>query len=121
MRNQYSRPVAAALVAALALTSINIVPAQAASGNSRQPHAAQAQATTSDFSARRRHYRRGNAAALGAVLGVFGAIASIAAADQYRNNYYYGDPGYGAYGAPYGYAPAYRFGGYWHHRHHHWR
>jgi hypothetical protein len=115
MTIRFSRSIAAALVGALALTSFNLVPAQATPRNSGQAQV-QSPATTTDFSARRRHYGRGNAAALGAVLGVFGAIAAIAAADQYRNNYY-GNPGYG-YGAPYGYAPAYRFGGYRHHHHH---
>ena len=93
------------------LTSLNMVPAQAASGTARHPQAAPSRTTTTDFSARRRHYNRGNAAALGAVIGVFGAIAAMAAAVQYRDNYYYGDPGYGpyGYGAPYGYAHAYRY------------
>jgi hypothetical protein len=98
MRSRFSRPIAAVLAGALMLTSLNIV-------------AAPSQTSTTDFSARRRHYNRGNAAALGAVIGVFGAIAAMAAADQYRDNYYYGDPGYGryGYGAPYGYASAYRY------------
>jgi hypothetical protein len=49
------------------------------------------QSTTAkiDFSARRRHYRLGNAAALGAFIGVFGTIATIAAANSYRDDYYY--------------------------------
>jgi hypothetical protein len=111
MRSRFSRPIAAVLAGALMLTSLNIVPAQAASGNARHPQAPPSQTSTTDFSARRRHYNRGNAAALGAVIGVFGAIAAMAAADQYRDNYYYGDPGYGryGYGAPYGYASAYRY------------
>ena len=54
---------------------------------------------------------------------MFGAIASIAAADRYRDRYYYGDPYYGSYyggpyyGAPYAYGPVYRYGYGRHHRH----
>lgn len=69
--------------------------------------------------ARSRHHR-GNAAAVGAVVGLFGTIAALAAADSYRDRYYYGGgPYYGAYGPGYGYAPRY----YYRHRHHHrhWR
>ncbi|HWL03948.1 MAG TPA: hypothetical protein VNQ99_03280 [Xanthobacteraceae bacterium] len=54
-----------------------------------------------EFSSQRRRapraYRGNNAAALGAVTAIFGTIATIAAADAYRDRYYY---------APYGYAPA---------------
>lgn len=119
MRIQFNGPIAAALAAALALTSLNLSPAQAAPRNSGQPEAAQGTATTTtDFSAHRRHHRRGNAAALGAAIGVFGAIAALAARDRYRDNYYYRDPYYGPYyGAPYGYGPSYRYR-YWRHRHH---
>lgn len=65
--------------------------------------------------ARPRHYHRGNAAAVGAVIGLFGTIAAIAAADSYRERYY--DGGY--YGPGYGYAPNYGYRR-WHH-HRHWR
>jgi hypothetical protein len=66
-----------------------------------------------------RHYRRGNAAAMGAVLGVFGNIAALAARDQYYD--YYGPP-YGGpyYGGPYAYYPPVYRHRYWHHYHHHW-
>ena len=107
MTKRMNGSIAAALAIAVAVTSLNIAPAQAAS---KSPQAAQ---TSTDFSARR-HWRGGNRAALGAVVGIFGTIAALAAADQY-NNGYYGD-GYG-----YGYAPGYYGGGYrggWHH--HHW-
>jgi hypothetical protein len=114
MRIRLNRPIAAALAVAVTLSSFDLVPAHAAPKNSNQTQASQSTATTTDLSARRR-WGRGNAAALGAVIGVFGAIAAIAAADQYRNGYY-GDPGYG-YG--YGYAPGYRYG--YRHHHHHWR
>ena len=67
--------------------------------------------------ARSRHHNRNNAAVVGAVLGVFGTIAALAAADRYRERRYYGNPYYGpSYGAPY-YPPVYR---YRHRRHHHW-
>ncbi|HZL31822.1 MAG TPA: hypothetical protein VFC54_12285 [Pseudolabrys sp.] len=71
--------------------------------------------------ARSRHHGRGNAAVAGAVLGVFGTIAALAARDAYRDRYY----GYGSYdpyyGAAYGYypRPGYRYR-HWHRRHHHW-
>jgi len=91
------------------VTSIGLAPAQAAPRS--EPRGAQAAAATTDFSARR-HWRGGNRAAFGAVAGMFGTIAALAAADQY-NDGYYGGPGYG-----YGYGPGYRYGG-WHH--HHWR
>lgn len=94
--------------AALALTSIAVTPA----------------------SAHYRHWHHGNAAVLGAVLGVFGTIAAVAAANRYRDDYYaygYGEPyyyaPYGYYsGGSYGYAPRYRYRGgrhYSYHRHRH--
>jgi hypothetical protein len=68
--------------------------------------------------ARSRHYSRGNAAVAGAVIGLFGTIATLAARDAYRDRYYGGGPYY--YGQPYAYyPPAYRYR-HWHHRHHHW-
>lgn len=98
MRN-LKRSIAAALAAAVVLSSIGINSAEA----------------------RTRHYHRGNAAAVGAVLGVFGTIAALAAADSYRDSYYYGSPYPGpyAYGPGYGYAPYYGYRR-WHH-HRHWR
>ena len=70
--------------------------------------------------ARTRHYHRGNAAVAGAVLGMFGTIAALAAADSYRDRYYGGGyDGPYAYGPAYGYAPYY--GGYRHWHHRHWR
>ncbi len=70
--------------------------------------------------ARPRHYHRGNAAAVGAVIGLFGTIAAIAAADSYRDRYYGG----GYYG-PYAYGPGYGYAPYYGHRrwhgHRHWR
>jgi hypothetical protein len=68
---------------------------------------------------------RGDRAFLGAVAGVFGAVATIAAANAARDRYYDGGyyddgPGYAApvYGPAYG--PAHRPGFHrWHHRHGH--
>ena len=69
--------------------------------------------TSTDFSAARRRYRGGNAAAGAAVMGMFiGTMGAIIAEQQRRDYYesygprYYGyGPGYG-----YGYAPGY-YGG----------
>ncbi len=113
MRIAFRRSLAAALVGALALSTIPLAPAQAAH--------------------RHWHHHRGNAAVLGAVAGMFGTIAALAAADRYRNDYYYDydggpyyDAPYGYYGG-YGYAPGYGFGGFGgyrgrgghgHHHHH---
>ena len=120
MRTSIRRSVAAALAGAIALTTLNLAPAQAASTKG-----VQASATTTTISARR-HWHHGNGAALGAVAGMFGLIAGLAAADAYRNDYYgyygpayygYPSPYYGYYGG-YAYAPHYRYwrggGGHWH-------
>lgn len=119
MRFPTRRSIAATLAAAVTLTSLNLAPAQAsAADGTGQSQVTRSSAATTEISARRRHYHRGNAAALGAVLGVFGAIAAIAAADRYRNDYYYGG---GPYYGPYGYgAPVYSYR-YGHHHHRHWR
>ncbi|MGH6682525.1 MAG: hypothetical protein ACRECA_01145 [Pseudolabrys sp.] len=109
MQHTTNRSIAAALAGAIALSTIAFAPAQAASN------------TATTFSARRHWHHHGNAAMIGAVAGVFGTIAAIAAADQYRNDYYGYDGG--PYYAPYGYyygGPRYYGGGHWRH-HHHWR
>jgi hypothetical protein len=120
MHFRTTRVVAATLIAALALTSLDLVPAQAAPKNTGASQVTQDTAATTEMSARRR-WRRGNRAALGAFLGFFGTVAAIATANQYRNGYYFDDPYYGpyVYGAPYGYAPGYRYRD-WrrHHRQH---
>jgi hypothetical protein len=93
MRITRHRAIAAATAAAIALTTMAMTPATA------DPY---------------RHYHRGgggNAAVLGAVAGVFGLIATLAARDHYERHY--GD-GYRAYDAgppPYGYygRPHYRY------------
>jgi len=91
MRITRHRAIAAATAAAIALTAMTITPASA-----RPYH----------------HYGRGagNAAVLGAVAGVFGLIATLAARKQYEREYGYGGYGqpapYGYYGAP---RPYYRY------------
>jgi hypothetical protein len=112
------RGVAVATVAVLALT---MAEPPMASASSVGPFAAGVSAATpssgaTDFSARRRHYRGGNAAGLalmGMMIGTIGAIA----AQQQRDDYYYYGPDYygpsyygpGYYGPPayYGYRPYY--------------
>jgi len=111
------RSLAAALAGALALSTIALAQAPAASD------------TTTFSSARKHRHHYGNAAAFGIVTGMFGVIAGLAAADRYSDNYnYYGyDDGpyfapYGFYGGSYGYAPGFRFRGHSGHRghgHHH--
>jgi hypothetical protein len=87
MRITRHRAIAAATAAAIALSSLAITPASAGSY---------------------RHYHRGgagNAAVLGAVAGMFGLIATLAARKHYERQYGYGY-GYGPYApppAPYGY------------------
>jgi hypothetical protein len=111
MRAFSNRVIAAAAAAAIALTSVSFSPATAAPVSKLQTVAAH---DLTDVSARRRVHSGGNRAALGAVMGVFGLIAGLAAADAYRDRHrYYGayDPYYGgpyappppAYYGPYGY------------------
>ena len=102
MRITMRRSIAAALAGALALSTIALAPAQGASD------------TTTFSSVRKHRHHYGNAAAFGAVVGMFGVIAGLAAADRYGDDYYgYYDGPYGYYGS-YGYAPGYRYGGGYH-------
>jgi hypothetical protein len=84
MRITRPRAIAAATAAAIALTSMAVTPAAAA------PYY------------RHSHRGAGNAAVLGAVAGVFGLIATLAARDHYERHYGYG-PYYAPSPAPYGY------------------
>jgi hypothetical protein len=94
MRKYVTRFLAVTLAAAIALPVISVGSASAAS--------------PTEFSSRARIYRHhhGNAAALGAVATIFGTVAALAAASQYRDRHYYEPYGYyqpyGAYGYPYG-------------------
>ncbi len=122
MRFHVFRSMALPLAAAMTLTSLDLAPAYAAASKGQQA----IQNTSTDFSARRRRHS-GNRAALGAVIGMFGTIAAIAAANEYRDRYYYyGDPydygPYPYYGGPYygyGWGGGYRYyrgSGHHHHR-----
>jgi hypothetical protein len=96
MRTTFRRIAVAALAGVIAFSAIGLSPAEA------------------------RRWHRGDAAVLGAVAGIFGTIAVLAARDRYRDNYYgcYGCAPYGYYyQQPYGYAPGYGY----HRWHHHWR
>jgi hypothetical protein len=91
MRTLTSRAIATAAAVAITLTTFSLQPAAAGP------------------------YRGDDAAALGAFAAVFGTIAAIIAAEQYRDQQ--------SYEPSYGYGPAYRGGpvhgphGYWqHHR-----
>ncbi len=111
MRSIFRTSIAVGIVTALALTAVDLRPAEAAAG--KQPQAQSA--ATLDFSARRRHsrYYRNDRAALQMFGIVAGTIAGIAAAEQSRRYYCrgYGYYGYGGYPPPdYGYGPYY--GGY---------
>ena len=109
-----TRFLVAALAGALVLSTMSFIPAAAAAAKGI------GHATTMTFSARHyrhyRHYRyynRGNPAVLGAVAGLFGTIAVLAARNSYYDDYY-GGPYYD-YGAPYpyyGYAVPYRYRGF---------
>lgn len=88
MRITRNRAIAAAIAGAIALTStVAVTPASA-----RPYH-------------HHRHGGPGGAAVLGAVAGLFGTIATLAARDRYERHYGYGyAPGYYAPApAPYGY------------------
>jgi hypothetical protein len=129
MHTSVRRSLAAALTGALALSTISLAPAEAAGSG------VGAKQDTITLSARR-HHSPGGAIVLGAVAGLFGTIAALAARDRYYDDYYGPYPYY--YSAPraYYYAPAYprhryyrhfggpalgghAFGGWHGHRHHH--
>lgn len=109
--------IAAAVAAAMTVTTVDLRPALAASPAPVEK-APVAKSGDADFSARKRkrhRSNRGDAAAAAAVLGVFGTIAGLAAASRHRHyyapyGYHYGPPPY--YGGYY-YAPP---PGYYHYR-----
>jgi hypothetical protein len=114
MRRTIRGSIAALLAGVLALSALDLAPAQAAPAKQQQIGAA-----TLDLSARRRHHRyyrhyRSNRAALRAFGIVADTIASIAAAEAARRDcrYYYGGCYYG-----YRYAPAPY---YYRHRHYYY-
>jgi hypothetical protein len=98
MRIRSHRAVAAA---AIALTSVAFTPAVAAPASKPQSVAAP---QSTDFSSQRRmvRHRAADRAVLGAVAGLFGTIAVLAARDRYERPY-----GYGYYGGPYYARPYY--------------
>jgi hypothetical protein len=111
------RSVVVATVAALVFTLAEPPMATASSIGpvSKGISAATPSSGATDFSARRRHYRRGNAAGLAIMGMMIGTMGAAIAAQQRRDayyDYYYGyGPGYYAYGPPvyYGYGPYYGY------------
>ncbi|HEU5017300.1 MAG TPA: hypothetical protein VFT69_04950 [Pseudolabrys sp.] len=118
MNRHFRTPLVAALAAGLTLSSFGFA-AQAAP--SQQPEVRDAMASVA-LSARKRHHHRhyrhhrgGERAALQAFGLIAGTIASIAAANAWRDRCGYYDCGYYDYGPRYYYRP------YRHHRWRHWR
>jgi hypothetical protein len=100
------RTVVMATVAAMALTAVEPSLARAESAPAgKGVSAVAATSDATDFSARRRYYRGGGgAAAAAAFAGIVGTGLAIAAAQNRRDDYYYGGPAY------YGGGPVY-YGG----------
>lgn len=106
MRNKFNCAIAAATLAAVAMTSVGVGAAAAAPVTKQKI----AESGSTDFSARkRRHHRNADRAVLGAVAGIFGTIATLAARDRYERHYGYGRP---YHYAPYGYGPPAPYGYY---------
>jgi hypothetical protein len=103
MRAKSSAVIAAATVAAMALTSLPVQPALAAPAK----HQTVKESGGLEFSSHRRHRHRNNAAAFAAAAGIVGTIAALAARERYRDRYRH----YGYYGA-YPYRGAYPYHGY---------
>jgi len=124
MRKTTMRAIALTTAGAIALTGFLLEPVAAAPAQTSVVKQSQASGMT-DVSASRRYYRHNDRAAIGAMLGIAGTIAGIAAANSYRRHHYDYDGPY------YGYAPAPYYGGYynyagprfygWYHGHHHWQ
>ena len=109
------RTVIGALSAAMALTSVGIEHAQAASKKTPAVAPAQDYTGPTDVSSRRRYYRGSNPAA---AIAMFGAIAgaTIAISQANRRHRYYGGVPYGYGGGPYYGTPYYQpygYGGYY--------
>src|SRR3954447_16794485 len=80
-----------ATVAAMALTVVEPSLARAGSAPAGKGVSAVAASDATDFSARRRYYRGGGgAAAAAAFAGIVGTGLAIAAAQNRRDDYYYG-------------------------------
>jgi hypothetical protein len=112
MKTRTTRAIAVATAAALALTSVGIAPAFAASKPAKEVQTAQPAAAT-DFSSHRRRYyghRYNNAAVAAAIIGAVGAYAAARHYRKHRDHGYYapysGPYAYG--GGPY-YGPRYRY------------
>jgi hypothetical protein len=103
------RSVVVATIAVLVLTMAEPPMAVAGStGSSKGVSATAPSSGSTDFSARRRYYRGGNAAglaAMGLMMGTVGAIIAEQQRQDYYNSYGYG--GYYGYGPPVYYRPYY--------------
>lgn len=115
MRHIASRRVSGFLAVALAgAMALPALPAAAASAKAAGISADPVATTTTDFSARRRHYRGNNGAAALAAFGMIAGTIATIAANERRRDYY--ERGYGYYGyapppRPY-YGPRYGYPGY---------
>jgi hypothetical protein len=109
-------PIAATVAAVMAVSSFGINTALAAPPHATPP-SLQNDAQVIQVASKKKHRRvhRGNAAAAGAVIGLFGAIAGMAAQDAYRDRYYDDGYYYGGPGPVYNYAPRYHHRGYYGH------
>ncbi|MBS0248827.1 MAG: hypothetical protein JSR61_19585 [Proteobacteria bacterium] len=105
-------PIAATVVTVMAVSSLGMNTALAAPPHASLP-SMQNDAQVIQVASKKKHRRvhRGNPAAAAAVLGLFGAIAGMAAQDAYRDRYYYDDGYY--YGGP---GPVYHSAPRYHHQ-----
>lgn len=93
-------PIAAALAAMMAVSSLGSNVALAAPPHATPP-TLQSDANIIQVASKKKHrrvHRNNNAAGAAAVMGLFGIIGGIAAQDAYRDRYYYDDGYY--YGGP---------------------
>jgi hypothetical protein len=115
-KSSTGRAVMLASIAALVLTMAE--PPLAAAGQlipAEKGVSATASSDATDFSARRRYYRRGGNAAglafMGLAIGTIGAIAAQQRRDDYYNGYYNNGYYNNGYYNSYGYGPGYYGGG----------